>query len=118
MRMATLGMITIDVQDERAAAEWWRERLAAEYVGQYPGFTILSLPGTSVHLGFQQVAEPTSGKNRVHLDLESAADRTSEIEHFVAAGATVLETHGGGEEFGWSVLRDPFGVIFCLSDPH
>lgn len=116
--MATLGMITVDVQDEQAAAAWWLKQLKSEYLAQYPEFTMLSLPGTPLRLGFQKVANPTEGKNRIHLDLEAENDRATEVAKFLAAGASLIEEHGGADEFSWSVLRDPFGLVFCISDPH
>lgn len=116
--MVSVGMITVDVLDERAAASWWRDRLGSEYLAQYPGFVMLDLPGSPLRLAFQQVAEVTKGKNRIHLDLEASTDRSAEVTAFVDAGAQVLEEHRASEDFAWSVLRDPFGLVFCVSDPH
>ncbi len=116
--MANLGMITLDTTDEQSAAAWWRLVLKGEYIGQYPGFTMISIPGCSARLGFQQVEKPTEGKNRVHLDLEATGNRAEEVEQLIAAGATLIEEHNEDPDFGWTVLRDPFGIVFCLSDPH
>lgn len=116
--MAHIGMITLDALDEQSAAAWWRAALKGSYVGQYPGFTIISVPEFSARLGFQKVEDLASGKNRVHLDLEASASREQEVAHFVAAGATHVADHTEDPEFGWSVLRDPYGITFCISDPH
>ncbi|MGP9781914.1 glyoxalase [Arthrobacter sp. MYb211] len=116
--MPNIAMITLDALDEVAAAEWWRERLGAEYAGQYPGFTMLTAPGFSARLGFQKVGSVSADKNRVHLDLEADGDREQSVAGFVAAGAVLVEEHTEDPSFGWSVLRDPFGITFCLSDPH
>lgn len=116
--MANIGMITLDTLDEQSAAAWWRLVLHGEYAGQYPGFTMLSIPGFPARLGFQRVDEVTEGKNRVHLDLEAKADRAKEVGELLAAGATLVEEHTDDPDFGWSVLRDPFGIVFCVSDPH
>lgn len=116
--MVQLGMITLDTVDEESAAAWWRLVLKGEYLGQYPGFTMISIPGCSARLGFQKVSEPTPGKNRVHLDLEASSDRAAEVAKLISAGATLIEEHNEDPEFGWTVLRDPFGLLFCISDPH
>ncbi|MGO4297520.1 VOC family protein [Glutamicibacter sp. MCAF14] len=116
--MAQIGMITLDTVDEQSAAAWWRAVLGGKYAGQYPGFTMIRVPGFSAMLGFQKVPEVTAGKNRVHLDLSATSDRAREVEIFVKAGATRLEEHCDDPDFGWSVLRDPYGIVFCISDPH
>lgn len=118
MPMVSVGMITVDVLDEQVAASWWRARLGCEYLAQYPGFVMLDLPGTPLRLAFQQVPAVTEGKNRIHLDLVAATDRLAEVVAFTEAGARVLEEHRASEDFAWTVLRDPFGLVFCVSDPH
>lgn len=116
--MATISMITVDTLDELAASAWWRERLNGEYLGQYPGFTMLSIPGFSARLGFQKVETLPEVKNRIHLDLEAEIDRETSLKEFISAGATLVEAHDENPDFGWSVLKDPFGIVFCVSDPH
>ncbi|MCS3493477.1 hypothetical protein M2368_002489 [Arthrobacter sp. JUb119] len=116
--MANIGMITLDALDEKAASAWWRAVLGGKYLGQYPGFTMISVPGFSARLGFQKVDEITAGKNRVHLDLEASTSREQEVTRCMAAGATRVEDHTEDPTFGWTIMRDPYGIVFCISDPH
>ena len=45
-----------------------------------------------------------------HLDLDTT-DRAAEVERHVALGATRVADHGR-----WTVLRDPAGSAYCLTD--
>ncbi len=51
------------------------------------------MTGGAVTLAFQQVDDPTPGKNKVHLDL-IADDIDAEVDRLVAAGATLVERRG------------------------
>ena len=117
-----IGMVTVDTQDSRKLALWWAEQLggtvkaygeAGEIDPESPeaegAFFIVSTPDR-VPLGFQQVPDPTVGKNRLHLDL-SCEDRATEVARLVAAGATLSY-----EMDFWSTLTDPDGNLFCVSD--
>ena len=117
-----IGMITVDTRDSRKLATWWAEQLEGtlEAYGENgkvdPGspeaegaFFIVSTPDR-VPLGFQQVLDPTEGKNRLHLDL-SCEDRAAEIARLVEAGASIAY-----EMEAWSTLSDPDGNLFCVSD--
>ena len=65
----TLGMITTDTTDAARLGTWWAEQTGGEVVETYDGwFVTVQLPG-GLLLAFQQVEDPTPGKNRLHLDL-------------------------------------------------
>ncbi|MHC6175370.1 VOC family protein [Glutamicibacter sp. X7] len=117
--MTLIGMITLNSTDYSRAAHWWKERLNATVAGDYPGFMMLQVPGLPALLGFQQVTE-VADETRVHLDLEADPNlgREASVQAFVDAGASRVDSHQPSEDFGWDVLRDPFGMIFCLSDAH
>jgi catechol 2,3-dioxygenase-like lactoylglutathione lyase family enzyme len=74
--------------------------------------------GTGVGLGrrllFQQVPEPKTGKNRVHLDVHAGPEqRDSEVTRLRALGATVLrEVDEPGTHH--VVMADPEGNEFCV----
>jgi predicted enzyme related to lactoylglutathione lyase len=67
------------------------------------------------------VPEPKVAKNRVHLDLQIAADTAdgdataveAEVARLVVAGATVLH-RGEQGPFRWVTMTDPEGNEFCL----
>lgn len=65
-------------------------------------------------LYFQQVPEPKTVKNRLHLDIRVAdGDREALREQLVARGATVLHTGQQGPHT-WVTMADPEGNEFCL----
>ncbi|MFB7937793.1 VOC family protein [Streptomyces sp. NPDC056049] len=83
--------------------------------------------GVGPRVWFQQVPEPKTGKNRVHLDLKVGGGRgvplavrrarvDGEVARLTALGATVLramdEPHG--MDYYAMVLQDPEGNEFCV----
>ena len=63
---------------------------------------------------FEQVPEPKTIKNRVHLDLRPvSADPEKQIEELVAKGAT-FRYRGNEGPATWATLTDPEGNEFCL----
>jgi predicted enzyme related to lactoylglutathione lyase len=67
-----------------------------------------------VMLGFQKVADPTPGKNRLHLDLHVDTDLDATVRELLAAGATLVGDRGD-ESFRWITLADPQGNQFCVA---
>jgi hypothetical protein len=70
----------------------------------------VAVDGPGPTLFFQQVPEPKVGKSRLHLDIE-VVDRSAEVERLTAEGATVIEQFES-----WTVLQDPQGNEFCITD--
>lgn len=85
---------------------------------QWGWFVVLEGGGLPVMLAFQKVADPTAGKNRIHLDLGAsdlgASDLDAEVERLLAAGATLVERRGD-EDFRWVTLADPDGNEFDVA---
>jgi predicted enzyme related to lactoylglutathione lyase len=111
----TLGieMITVDTLDPDRLAAWWAEVVGGEVNPLAPGeFVVVALP-SGPKLGFQHVDVPTPGKNRLHIDFNSA-DLESEVERLVSLGAVETARHSMGDEFRWVVLADPDGNAFCV----
>ncbi|GAA2116072.1 VOC family protein [Kitasatospora saccharophila] len=65
-------------------------------------------------LYFNQVPEPKSGKNRVHLCLRPETSRDAEAERLLALGAALVGDHRNADGTGWVVLADPEGNEFCV----
>jgi Glyoxalase-like domain len=64
---------------------------------------------------FQQVPEPKTVKNRVHLDVWVGQDRVeSELARLTAAGATFLHRGRQGPH-SWATIADPEGNELCLA---
>lgn len=113
-----IGMVTVDSTDPRALAAWWARQTGGRLVDEADGWfcEVLAPEGSgSPRLGFQQVDAPTPGKNRLHLDLETA-DRPAEVERLVGDGATVVGEHTV-PGYRWTVLTDPQGNQFCVGAP-
>lgn len=111
----SLAMVTTDSTDPLASARWWAEAIGAEIAHEMDGFAALSLPGGTM-LGFQQVDEPTPGKNRLHYDF-SAADPEAEAQRLEGLGATRQGRHGD-DSFWWITLADPDGLLFDVAPSH
>lgn len=108
----------LDCADATRLAAFWSAAL-----GYAPGepveqFVVLrpDAPGdTRPHLILQQVPEPRSGKNRMHLDLH-AAELQDEMARLIALGARkVQEAPNCLGTYCWYLMADPEGNEFCLA---
>ncbi len=143
--MATPVQITFDCEDpDRLATFWaavlgykkqdppegyttWNEFLAAQGIPEEQwnsASAIIDPAGIGPRIYFQQVPEPKTVKNRVHLDVnvgggpqtpldERRKRVNAEVERLVGLGAIklrVVEEHGES----WVVMADPEGNEFCL----
>ncbi|TDE94885.1 VOC family protein [Occultella glacieicola] len=123
--MATLREIVIDCRDAPALARFWAAALDGYEVRAYDDAEVARLaslgltpetdptvavdgPGPTLFL--QQVPEPKTVKNRVHVDL-SANDRMAEAARLVDLGASIV-----AQQDSWTVLGDPEGNEFCVAD--
>lgn len=133
--------LTFDAVDAHRLATWWADLLGYELedvherVGElldqgivtedqvmridgrlyFAGVVTASDPeGAGPRLYVQEVPEPKTAKNRLHLDIPVEPERLdAEIERLVGTGATFVRF---GEVPGhrWAVMRDPEGNEFCL----
>jgi predicted enzyme related to lactoylglutathione lyase len=109
--------VVIDCADHGAVVDFWeaaldydRQEVNEQYVGLAPREREPGRPP----LLFQKVPEPKVVKNRVHLDLRTES-RADEIQRLVGLGATVLR-EGELGPIHWTVMADPEGNEFCVSD--
>ena len=109
----TMATVTFDCTDPEQLAGWWAAQFGGEVNVAVPGEFVLVSLGQGPKLGFQNVADPTPGKTKIHLDF-SAADVEAEVARLVAAGAIETGRHAFGD-FGWVVLADPDGNAFCIA---
>ncbi|MEU5218130.1 VOC family protein [Streptomyces sp. NPDC020807] len=65
-------------------------------------------------LYFNQVDEPKTVKNRVHLCLRPDTSREPEVERLLGLGATMVADRRKPDGSGWAVLADPEGNEFCV----
>ena len=111
----SIASITFDSTDPEPLARWWAERFGAEITANMDGFFLIVAGGSlPTQLAFQKVADPTPGKNKVHLDIHTDGDLDGEVARWIEAGATSLGTRNAGD-FQWVTLKDPDGNEFCIA---
>ncbi len=110
--MADYLVLTLDCNDIETMTAFWSAALGYQVLGGVGTYRALGpAEGTMPKLLLQQVPEPKSAKNRLHLDLH-VPDPDAEAARLVGLGATLV---GPVDEFGmhWVVLADPEGNEFC-----
>jgi hypothetical protein len=127
--MATLWTLGCDAAEPPKLARFWA--LALGYVIE-PGFdepdntSIIDPDGVGPAIGFLQVPEPKTSKNRMHIDVRVAgeppwdpAERErlihAKVGELLAAGATKVREERYDDEFGHVVMLDPEGNEFCVA---
>lgn len=115
----------IDCRHAAALARFWADALDTYEVRPYDDAEVarlaslglspetdptVAVDGAGPTLFFQQVPEPKTVKNRLHLDL-SCSDRAAETDRLVSLGASVVDAFEGH-----TVLVDPEGNEFCVCD--
>ena len=139
--------IVIDSQHPHSLADWWAAAIGWQVEPQDEGFIrriieqgfateddtlrhqgkLMWAAGSAIRhpddqagaprILFQAVPEPKTVKNRVHLDLRTDQQPSSEeVDRLLAAGAS---RYGGGQQgpLSWVTLTDPEGNEFCLPTP-
>jgi predicted enzyme related to lactoylglutathione lyase len=110
MHRSRIGLVLIDhpEDDWEAALDFWAGVQGVTPTGEDEGMPHYRSLGTigSVALESQRTGPGTPP--RVHLDIETD-DVPAEVARVLALGATVLE-----ERKGYTILRDPAGMVFCV----
>ncbi|MFI7008616.1 VOC family protein [Streptomyces sp. NPDC050145] len=108
--------VAIDCADAYELARFWSEVTGGPLDPEDgPGSheTRVLLPeGPALY--FNQVPEPKTVKNRVHLCLRPDTTRDREVDRLLALGATLLGDRREPDGTGWAVLADPEGNEFCV----
>lgn len=110
--MLSLDCVVIDCYDAQNLAEFWGAVLDAPIKIDVEEYVVVD---STPRMSFQCVPDPTPGKNRVHVDLNTE-DLDGELRRLLELGATLVEqvSMRGGS---WFVLADPEGNQFCLTGP-
>src|SRR5215471_8895925 len=106
----------LDCCDAERLAAFWSEALGYTCKGTF-GQCWPLLPGASSGepwLVLQQVGEPKSGKNRMHLDIQVVAldEAARRLETLGAQRVSAKLT--GTANSAWYVMADPEGNEFCI----
>lgn len=107
--------VVLDATDVDRLATFWGAALGYVPHGSWHQYRSLVDPdGVAPKLILQQVPEPRSGKNRMHLDVH-AVDVAGEVDRLVGLGAERVDAQPL-QEAGtvWVRMRDPEGNDFCV----
>lgn len=108
-----ISSVVFDCVDAGALAGFWSRLLDTEIAAEHPGFIWLKPPQEGgLAIAFQEVPDPTPGKNKLHLDayhhdLEAVEERITEL------GGSLVDAHEV-PGFLWTVFADPEGNQFCV----
>lgn len=108
--------VAVDCVNAYELARFWSEALGCPlHPGSKPGDveTAVTLSEGPL-LYFNQVSEPKTIKNRIHLCLRPETSREEEVERLLILGATLVADRREPDGAGWAVLADPEGNEFCV----
>jgi len=112
----TIGLV-LDCQDPIRLARFWASALDYISIGEAGAYVVLlpnDRPGPKLLL--QEVPEPKTVKNRMHLDID-AIDIEAEATRLEALGARRVVDHQVHEHgTNWILMADPEGNEFCVCD--
>ncbi|MDN3026635.1 VOC family protein [Streptomyces sp. S.PB5] len=108
--------VAIDCADAYELARFWSEVTGSPLdpearPGDHETQVLLS---EGPVLYFNQVPEPKTTKNRVHLCLRPESTREEEVERLLSLGAALFADHRRPDGTGWAILTDPEGNEFCV----
>jgi glyoxalase superfamily protein len=111
-----LSTVVVDAADPEIPATFWATLLDWRLTG-----TDVTAPpddGWESTLRFTRSATPRTVKNRLHLDLSSAAPdhQAAIVARALSLGATRIDV--GQRNVPWIVLADPVGNEFCVLEPR
>ncbi|MEU0522379.1 VOC family protein [Streptomyces niveus] len=114
--VSVLQNVAIDCADAYELARFWSGvtgRPLHPEDGPGAGETQVMLAEGPV-LHFNQVPEPKTVKNRIHLCLRPETSRDEEVERLLGLGASFVADHRNPDGSGWAILADPEGNEFCV----
>lgn len=117
LMVSVVQNVAIDCADAYGLARFWSEVTGRPlHPDDEPGVeeTEILLSEAGPVLYFQQVPEPKTVKNRLHLCLRPDTSRDQEVERLLTLGATLHADHRNPDGTGWAILTDPEGNEFCV----
>ncbi|MFD4240956.1 VOC family protein [Streptomyces sp. NPDC058525] len=114
--VSVMQNVAIDCADAHGLARFWSEVLGSPLnpEGEPGDEAVEVLLPQGPLLYFNQVPEPKTIKNRIHLCLRPETSREEEVERLLALGATLVTDRREADGAGWAVLADPEGNEFCV----
>lgn len=108
----TLTQFVIDCADPERLATFWCEVLDWQVVDRDEDDVEIGGTGDGPTLLFEQVPDPKTVKNRIHIDVRPTEDQQTEVDRIIALGARRVDVGQG--DVSWVVLADPEGNEFCV----
>lgn len=102
----------IDCTDPMSLATFWRSLLVYEVESWSDGWVALRPSDGGPMISFQRVPEAKSGKNRLHIDVQTS-DVPGEVSRAERLGAQVLYPSEDPEDV-FVTMADPEGNEFCI----
>lgn len=111
-----LHNVAFDCADAYELAQFWSKLMDKPMSDEdSPGDPESSVQlGPSFNLWFNQVPEPKTMKNRVHVCLVPDVPREEAVERALSLGASIVDDHRRPDGGGWVVFADPEGNEFCV----
>jgi predicted enzyme related to lactoylglutathione lyase len=105
---------TLDCYYLERTSEFWQAAVGFEVEGRIAD-RYVAMRGHGIALTLQQVPEPKTTKNRMHIDLlvEDVEQEVHRLETLGASRLTTVPRHEFGQT--WFVLTDPDGNEFCVA---
>jgi predicted enzyme related to lactoylglutathione lyase len=122
LRMSTrLCNVVIDAADPPTLARFWADLLGWQVTHEDAEVAAVRAPpddGWDLALVFVSVTDAKSVKNRIHLDVASAAPdhQAAQVTHALSLGANRVDI--GQRNVPWVVMADPEGNEFDVLDPR
>jgi len=113
---ADFGFV-LDCANPDVQARFWSQALGYTTLGGAGNFVLLvDADGIKPKLLLQAVPEGKTGKNRMHIDIDTP-DVEAEVARLEALGARRLEDAARSEHgMNWVTMADPEGNEFCVCD--
>jgi len=102
---AAYKALCVDAVDPVRLGSFWAATLDLELRRRDDGPVLLAGPTPQATVWVNQVPEPVTVKQRVHLDVHAGS-----VQEVLDRGATAVDL----ESFGWRVVRDPEGGELCV----
>jgi len=114
--VSVLQNVAIDCADAYELARFWSEVTGCPlHPDARPGdreAQVSLAEGPALY--FNQVPEPKTVKNRLHLCLRPETSREQEVDRLLGLGATLVGDLRNPDGSGWAVLADPEGNEYCV----
>jgi len=114
----TLRNVTFLTTDPARLADFWAAALGlTERTDAGHEILIADAEWSRPRFTFQRIDDHDARASSVHVDLSAAEDRRTEVDRLVALGAEERASHSMDGGWTWTVLADPDGNEFCVTDP-